>query len=135
MDEPHGLCVWYVNWPGRGPCPPGKETNIAFLLRSDGQLGFLMNSGQYIGYILDFGPFPFVNALDDSTGFVFPGHDIHQLTTAFTDTLQNMRSRRVLNIIWGRFVSSQELPAVFVYDVAGHAAPVEYPGGTQGRRP
>src|SRR5271165_5308477 len=75
MNEPHGLCVWYVNWPGRGPCPPGKETNIALLLRSDGQLCFLMNSGQYIGYILDFGPFPFVNALDDSTGFVFPGHD------------------------------------------------------------
>ena len=28
------LSVWYVNFADRGPYPPGKETNIAFILRS-----------------------------------------------------------------------------------------------------
>ena len=119
------VCVWYVNWPDRGPCPPGKETNIAFILRSgptgefpkeqDDQLCFLMNNGQYIGYISLNGEspgYPFVNALDDATGFAFPGHDIHHLPTAFTDAVQNTRSWGVLNIYFGQFASIQEWPAI-----------------------
>jgi hypothetical protein len=110
--------VWFVWWGGRGPYPPGKETNIAFILRSgpgefpktkDDQLCFLMNNGQYIGHKAPV--YPFVNALDDATGFAFPGHDIHHLPTAFTDALQNMQSGGVLNIYFGLFASIPEWPA------------------------
>src|SRR6185503_2193388 len=43
-----GFCMWYLDGSG-GPYPPGKETNIAFIYRTDGQLCFLLNNGQYVG--------------------------------------------------------------------------------------
>ena len=54
-----------------------------------------------------------MNALDDATGFAFPGHEIHQLPeTPFTDALQNTQSGLVLKIYFGQFASFQEWPAV-----------------------
>ena len=108
QNPDNGFCVWYVYWPDRGPYPPGKETNIAFLLRSDGQLCFLMNSGQYIGY--DGGIYPFVNALDEATGFAFPGHDIRNLPTSFTGALQSTKSNKFLGDLWGMFIDGLDEP-------------------------
>ena len=83
-----GFQVWYTyGFPTpTGPYPPTRETNITLLLRADGQLCFRLNNGYYVGY--DIFECPLVDTLEKATGFLFPGHDFHTLTTPFDSYIQ-----------------------------------------------
>lgn len=83
-----GFQVWYTyGYPTpTGPYPPTRETNITLLLRADGQLCFRLNNGYYVGY--EECDCPLVDTLEKATGFVFPGHDFHTLTTPFDSYIQ-----------------------------------------------
>jgi uncharacterized protein YjbI with pentapeptide repeats len=63
------FCVWYIKGPAGGYFPAGRETNIAFLLRSDGQVCFLLNNGQYVGYQNN--KLVLVSTLEQATPLVF----------------------------------------------------------------
>lgn len=92
------LCLWYIESPQREPYPPGKETSIAFLLRSDGQLCFLMNNGQYVA--LGQG-LPFVSRLGDAVGFAFPGLDSRNLPTPFSSLIKELVTNTYIGPIPG----------------------------------
>src|SRR5205085_5633313 len=89
-----------------GYYPPGKAANIAFILRADGQLCFLLNNGQYPGP-LTIG-FQFVGTLEAATGFAFPGHNPQSLPTPFTGTMQSSADGTFVGILWGAFMSGQD---------------------------
>ena len=89
LEPPDLWCPWYtynvVDGKKVGPYPPGIETDIAFILREDGELCFLLNNGKYVYYIFDF---VFVDTLDEASGFIFPGHDFRNLTPSFNSYIQ-----------------------------------------------
>jgi len=94
----HVLCVWFVNGEG-GPFPPGMETNIAFILRDDSKLCFLMNSGHYVADAVGF-----VKTLAKASGFAFPGHDHRNLPAHFDSKLQTLPDGTFLYELRGIFI-------------------------------
>jgi len=112
----NGWCVWYTHnvW-GDGPYLPGKETNSALILRADGRLCFLLNTGQYVGY--NGGLFPFVNTLDEAGSFAFPEHDFHNLTTPFDDPIQ-ASDGSLLGDLWGALISGQDSDSATVFNIS-----------------
>lgn len=93
------LCLWFVNSDG-GPYPADKETNIAFILRTDSKLCFLMNNGKHLGFGTGF-----VDTLAEATGFVFPGHDFRNLPPQFTSRIQSLHDGMFLFETLGHLIS------------------------------
>jgi uncharacterized protein YjbI with pentapeptide repeats len=60
---------------------PVREMNIAFILRSDSKICFLLNNGKYLGSSLFH--FFFANTLAEAIDFSFPGHDRLNLPASF----------------------------------------------------
>ena len=116
QNPDNGWCVWYTHnvW-GDGPYLPGKETNTALILRADGQLCFLLNTGQYVGYNSGF--FPFVGTLDQASGFVFPGQDFHNLTTPFNDPIQ-ATDGTLIGDLWGGLISGQNQESATMFTIS-----------------
>ena len=90
-------CLWGVM---RNAYPPGKETNIAFFLRDDSKLCFMLNNGKYVG-----GGLGFCHTLAEAIGFAFPGHDPGKLPTSFATKIQNLETNMFvfdarLDAIW-----------------------------------
>ena len=113
----NGWCVWYTHnvW-GDGPYLPGPETNTALILRADGQLCFLLNTGQYVGFQFDI--FPFVATLEQGSGFAFPGHDFHKLTTPFNAPIQTTADGTLLGDLWGALVAGQDQDSGIVFNIS-----------------
>ena len=87
---------------------PGKAQNIAFILRSDGQLCFLLNNDQYVGGKNELFLFlPFVSTLDQATPFVFPGFDPRSLPASFTTKIQVVTGFFMVNLM-GALIGNDE---------------------------
>jgi len=81
------FCVWYDNPPSGSLQPHKNNQNIAFVLRDDGQLCFLLNNGQYVAYLDRY--FVWENfPLESAAAFTFPGQDTHQLQTIFSSWIK-----------------------------------------------
>ena len=99
------LCVWFMQGQG-GPFPPGNEINIAFILRADYQVCFLMNTGKYIGFMSDL--LVFVNTLEDATGFTFPRQDYRNLPTRFDGQIGTIADGKLVGNFAGMLISGQD---------------------------
>ena len=96
-----------LTWYGGGPPPPDKVTHIAFFLRDDGQLCFLLNNGQYFGLMLEHMVVG-VNTLDEALGFAFPGYNPQSLPTSFTATIKCTADGMFLMDLYGNLVTNDK---------------------------
>jgi uncharacterized protein YjbI with pentapeptide repeats len=94
------FCLWSA------PPPPVKEMNIAFILRDDGQLCFLLNNGSYV-YLSgeEFDWWKNVT-LENAAGFVLPQQDPQNPPAIYIGWLQSNGLYAMIDPIDASFVTT-----------------------------
>ena len=88
-----------------------KESNIAFILRADSQLCFLVNNGQYVVSQLD--GVALMDTLALATGLTFPGHDASNLPTPFHSKIKVGENRFFTSLAGKMMAGSIEISEDF----------------------